>query len=155
MDAFTQVSNAGGQRYPDVTTAINNRMNRGSLFFTYIGHSGKDGWTAERVLENSDINRWTNKYNLPAMLTLSCTFGYYDRPAISPAELVLFNSNGGASAIITTTREAWSLSNNNYGRRFFSSFFKKQTTDTAPSENWSITPRTYIQVPVPVWPCSC
>lgn len=125
LDAFTQVSNAGGQRYPDVTTAINNRMNRGSLFFTYIGHSGKDGWTAERVLENSDINRWTNKYNLPAMLTLSCTFGYYDRPAISPAELVLFNSNGGASAIITTTREAWSLSNNDYGRRFFSSFFKK------------------------------
>lgn len=125
LDAFTQVSNAGGQRYPDVTTAINNRMNRGSLFFTYIGHSGKDGWTAERVLENSDINRWTNKYNLPAMLTLSCTFGYYDRPAISPAELAFFNSNGGVCSIITTTREAWSSSNNNFGHKFFHAFFEK------------------------------
>ena len=123
LDAFPQVSNAGGQRYPEVTTAVNNRMNRGSLFFTYIGHSGKDGWTAERVLENSDISKWTNKYNMPAMLTLSCTFGFYDRPAISPAELALFNSNGGVCAIITATREAWSSPNNAYGRHIFNTMF--------------------------------
>lgn len=123
LDAFPQVSNAGGQRYPEATTAINNRMNRGSLFFTYIGHSGKDGWTAERVLENSDINKWTNKYNMPAMLTLSCTFGFYDRPAISPAELALFNSKGGVCAIITATREAWSSPNNAYGRYIFNTMF--------------------------------
>ncbi|MCR4856897.1 MAG: type IX secretion system sortase PorU [Bacteroidales bacterium] len=123
LDAFPQVSNAGGQRYPEVTTAINNRINRGSLFFTYIGHSGKDGWTAERVLENSDISKWTNKYNMPAMLTLSCTFGFYDRPAISPAELALFNSNGGVCAIITATREAWSSPNNAYGRHIFNTMF--------------------------------
>lgn len=123
LDAYQQVSNAGGQRYPDVNTAINNRMNRGSLFFTYIGHSGKDGWATERVLENSDINSWTNKYNQPVMLTLSCSFGYYDRPAISPAELVFFNSNGGASALITTSREAWSTPNNTYGRYLFTKMF--------------------------------
>lgn len=123
LDAFQQVSNAGGQRYPDANTAINNRMNRGSLFFTYIGHSGKDGWATERVLENSDINNWTNKYNQPVMLTLSCSFGYYDRPAVSPAELVFFNSNGGASALITTSREAWSTPNNTYGRYLFSKMF--------------------------------
>lgn len=125
LDAYQQVSNAGGQRYPEVTTAINNRMNRGSLFFTYIGHSGKDGWAAERILENSDINKWTNKFNLPVMLTLSCSFGYYDRPSISPAELVLFNNNGGASALITTTREAWSFPNNSFGEYVFSQMFNK------------------------------
>ncbi len=125
LDAFQQVSNAGGQRYPDVTTAINNRMNRGALFFTYIGHSGKDGWAAERVLEISDINQWNNKYNLPVMLTLSCTFGYYDRPAVSPAELILFNNNGGASALITATREAWSTPNNYFGRHIFHNLFRK------------------------------
>lgn len=126
LDAYQQVSNAGGQRYPEVTSAINNRMNRGSLFMTYIGHSGKDGWAAERILENSDINKWTNKYNLPAMLTLSCTFGYYDRPAVSPAELAYFNNNGGTIALITTTREAWSGPNNSFGSTFFSKMFEKE-----------------------------
>lgn len=123
LDAYQQVSNAGGQRYPEVTTAINNRMERGALVFTYVGHSGKDGWSAERVLENSDINKWKNKYNMPMMLTLSCTFGYYDRPALSPAELILFNSNGGAAGLITATREAWSTPNNTFGRYLFSYLF--------------------------------
>ncbi|MCR4965879.1 MAG: type IX secretion system sortase PorU [Bacteroidales bacterium] len=126
LDAYPQVSNAGGQRYPDVTTAINNRMNRGALMFTYIGHSGKDGWAAERILESSDINKWTNKYNLPLMLTLSCTFGFYDRPTISPADLVFFNSNGGASALITASREAWSYPNNAFGGYMFRFLFDKE-----------------------------
>lgn len=123
LDAFQQISNAGGQRYPEVNTAINNRMNRGALFFTYVGHSGKDGWANERILENSDINKWINKYNLPMMLTLSCTFGRYDRPALSPAELALFNSNGGVCAILTANREAWSTNNEAFGRRLFQNFF--------------------------------
>lgn len=116
LDAYQQVSNAGGQRYPEVSTAINNRMSRGSLFFTYIGHSGKDGWSHERILENSDINKWKNKFNMPLMLSLSCTFAYYDRPVLSPAEMILFNSNGGGAAIIAATREAWSSPNNSFGR---------------------------------------
>ena len=125
LDAYQQVSNAGGQRYPDAVTDINNRMNRGSLFYMYIGHSGKDGWAAERVLENSDINKWNNKYNMPAMLSLSCTFAYYDRSALSPSDQILFNNNGGAVAIIAATREAWSLPNNQFGEKFFNLIFQK------------------------------
>ena len=125
LDAYQQVSNAGGQRYPDAVTDINNRMNRGSLFFTYIGHSGKDGWAAERVLEMSDINKWSNKYNMPAMLSLSCTFAYYDRLILSPSDEILFNNNGGAIAVIAAAREAWSLSNNRFGEIFFDQIFKK------------------------------
>ena len=126
LDAYQQVSNAGGQRYPDVTTAINNRMNRGALMMTYIGHSGKDGWAAERVLEIDDINKWNNKYNQPLMLTLSCTFGFYDRPTLSPADQVFFNDRGGAIGLITATREAWSYSNNSYGKHLFGFIFDKE-----------------------------
>lgn len=125
LDAYQQVSNAGGQRYPDAVTDINNRMNRGSLFYMYIGHSGKDGWAAERVLEMSDINKWNNKYNMPAMLSLSCTFAYYDRLIMSPADEIIFNNNGGAFAIIAASREAWSLSNNRFGIRFYELVFEK------------------------------
>ena len=125
LDAYQQVSNAGGQRYPDVVADINNRMNRGSLFFTYIGHSGKDGWAAERVLESSDISKWNNKYNMPALLSLSCTFGYYDRLILSPSDQIFFNNNGGAFSVISATREAWSSPNNSFGDYIFRLMFQK------------------------------
>ena len=127
LDAFQQVSNAGGQRYPDVTTAINNRMNRGCLMMTYVGHSGRDGWAAERVLENSDISRWSNKYNMPLLLSLSCTFSYYDRPALSPAELALQNNQGGPCAVLSASREAWSIPNYNFGKKIFSALFNNES----------------------------
>ena len=125
LDAYQQVSNAGGQRYPDAVADINGRMNRGSLFYTYIGHSGKDGWAAERVLENSDINSWTNKYNLTALLSLSCTFAFYDRATLSPSDQIFFHPDGGAFSVIAATREAWSLPNNNFGEFFFKQMFAK------------------------------
>jgi hypothetical protein len=104
-DAYPLVSNAGGQRYPDVTKAINMRMDRGTLVIGYFGHGGGNGWSHERILEIVDINSWKNKYSQPLMITLTCSFGWYDKPAISPAELVFLNENGGASSLITTSRE--------------------------------------------------
>ncbi len=125
LDAYQQVSNAGGQRYPAAAADINSRMNRGALFYTYIGHSGKDGWAAERVFENADVNGWTNKYNLTSLLSLSCTFAYYDRTTLSPSDLIFFHPNGGAFSVIAATREAWSLPNNNFGEYFFNLMFSK------------------------------
>ena len=125
LDAYQQVSNAGGQRYPDAVTDINNRMNRGALFYMYIGHSGKDGWAAERVLENSDISRWNNKYNMPGLISLSCTFAFYDRIIQSPSDLMFFSNEGGPVAVIAAAREAWSLPNNIFGRNFFTQMFQK------------------------------
>ena len=125
LDAYQQVSNAGGQRYPAAAADINNRMNRGALVYMYIGHSGKDGWAAERVFENADVNNWTNKYNLTTLLSLSCTFVFYDRVTLSPADLIFFHPNGGAFSVIAATREAWSLPNNYYGEYFYSLMFSK------------------------------
>jgi hypothetical protein len=123
-DAYIQKSNSGGQRYPAVTTAINDRMERGALFLTYIGHSGKDGWAHERILEFSDINNWHNTYNQPVILTLSCDFAWYDRAIVSPAEACFFNTNGGSSALITTSRVAYSGSNTTYATKLFGRLFR-------------------------------
>jgi len=116
-DAYPTVSYAGGKRFPDVNKAINMRMEKGTLVIAYFGHGGGNGWAHERILEISDINSWKNKYNQPLMITLTCTFGWYDRPAISPAELIFLNSNGGACALFTTSRV--STANTSYGRRLF------------------------------------
>lgn len=119
LDAFQQVSYAGGQRYPEVNKAINNRMDRGSLIFTYAGHGGGNGLAHERVLEISDINKWSNKYNQPWMVNLTCSFGWIDRKAVSPSELIFINDKGGASAMITTTRSAFTGSNYSYSQGLF------------------------------------
>ena len=119
-DAFQQVSYAGGQRYPDVNKAINDRMERGSLIFTYAGHGGGNGWATERILEISDINKWTNKYNQPLMINLTCSFGWIDRKATSPSELVFVNDKGGAAAMITTSRVAFTGSNYTFCEAMFS-----------------------------------
>src|SRR5690606_7690417 len=47
LDAFPQISGAGGQRYPEVNEAINNRVHRGALFLNYIGHGGPAGAAQE------------------------------------------------------------------------------------------------------------
>ena len=103
--AYPRISFAGGQRYPEANKAINARMERGSLAIAYYGHGGGNGWSHERILEIADINKWKNKYNQPLMITLTCSFGWYDKPAISPAELVFLNENGGANSLLTTSRE--------------------------------------------------
>lgn len=122
-DAYVQQSNVGGQRYPGVNAAINDRMDRGALFFTYVGHSGKDGWAHERILEYTDISNWNNTYNQSVIMTLSCDFGWYDRPSLSPAEACFFNPDGGAAALITTSRVAYGGSNASYARKLFTRIF--------------------------------
>ena len=65
---------SGGQRYPDVEKAINNRVQKGAVYVNYIGHGGETGWAHERVLRISDILQWNNKMNMPILLSATCEF---------------------------------------------------------------------------------
>ena len=51
LDAFQQISTAGGERYPEVNNAINNRMDHGALVVNYVGHGGEVGVAEERVIK--------------------------------------------------------------------------------------------------------
>lgn len=125
LDAYEQVTYSSSARYPEVTKAINNRMNAGCLLFAYFGHGGKNGWAHERIIELTDINKWANRYNQPWMVTLTCEFGWYDRAMTAPAEMVFLNANGGAAGMITTSRVAFTASNQRYGETLFSRIFDR------------------------------
>ncbi len=125
LDAYKQVSTPGGQRFPDARTAIINRVQRGALLMTYIGHGGEVGWAHERVLEDEDINAWSNSKHLPAFLTATCEFSRPDDPGrTSAGELVLLNPHGGGICLFTTTRLAFSGSNFSLAQKFFDHFFQ-------------------------------
>lgn len=124
LDAYTQVSNSGGQRYPEVEVAINERMRKSALLMTYVGHGGEVGWAHERILKISDILSWQNKFNQPIMFTATCEFTRFDDPArVSAGELVHLNTNGGAEALFTTSRVAWTNTNDFLAKNFFQNAF--------------------------------
>ncbi|MFM2135849.1 MAG: hypothetical protein RL021_1249, partial [Bacteroidota bacterium] len=125
MDAFNQITTPGGQRYPEAQRAIVDRIERGALMLTYIGHGGEVGWAHERVLEVSDINGWTNNERFAAFLTATCEFTRIDDPSrTSAGEYVFLNPNGGGICLFTTSRLAFSSSNFNLCKQFYSHVFE-------------------------------
>ncbi len=105
-DAFVQQTSSGGERYPTVNEAIDNAVETGSLVVNYFGHGGEDGWADERILEVPQINDWRNPNTLPLLITVTCEFSRFDNPnRVTAGEFTFANSNGGAIAMITTTRE--------------------------------------------------
>lgn len=119
FDSYVQESTSGGQRYPEVKDILNKRVNKGDLIINYTGHGGEAGWAAEKILELSDIDTWTNKYNLPAFVTATCEFSKFDDPArTSAGEYVLINDNGGI-CLFTTTRVVYSQPNFTLNTKFY------------------------------------
>jgi hypothetical protein len=78
FDAYKQTSTATGQFYPDVSNAINDRINSGTLIFNYIGHGNENSLGHERVLTEENIESWNNKARLPLFITATCEFSRFD-----------------------------------------------------------------------------
>ena len=105
-DAYKQQTSAGGERYPDVNKAITTAVENGTLVIDYYGHGGEDGWANERILEVPQIQGWVNPNTLPLFITVTCEFAKLDNPLrLTAGEYVFNNSQGGATSLITTTRE--------------------------------------------------
>lgn len=126
LDAFQQISNAGGSSYPDVNTAIDKATENGSLIINYAGHGGELGWAHERILGNSQINGYSNQDALTLYVTATCEFSRFDDPdRTSAGEFTLLNPQGSALALLTTTRLVYAGENFKLTTKFFSTVFEK------------------------------
>jgi hypothetical protein len=139
LDAFRQVTTANGQTYPDVETAINNRINAGCLIFNYIGHGNETGLAHERVVKTEDINSWKNGSRLPLFITATCEFSRFDDGELniisreikekrSAGEMVLLNENGGGIALMSTTRVVYSAPNYSLNKNIYNYAFSLDST---------------------------
>ncbi len=135
LDAFRQETSATGQSYPDVTIAINNRINSGCLIFNYVGHGNENGLAHERVVKTEDVNSWKNGTKLPLFITATCEFSRFDdadinmatkiiSPRTSAGEKVLLNPGGGAIALMSTTRVAYSAPNYYLNRNIYDAILR-------------------------------
>lgn len=123
-DAYQQISGAGGQRYPGVNDAINDRIRRGALVVNYVGHGGETGVAEERIITVPQILAWKNPNALPLIVSATCEFTKYDDPdRVSAGEWASLNAKGGAIALMTTTRSVYFDVNTETAIRFFENVF--------------------------------
>lgn len=129
-DAFTQISMAGGERYPDVNSAITNQIEKGALLVNYVGHGGEVGFAEERIVTVPQIQSWKNIDKLNLFVSATCEFTKYDDPArVSAGEWASLNPYGSAIALMTTTRSVWFGVNTITGKKFFENVFNRDAND--------------------------
>ncbi len=135
LDAYQQENLATGPRYPDVTRAINDQVNRGALIVNYTGHGGPGGLAHEKILTTYDINLWSNVNKLPLFMTATCEFSRYDeydhkqdQEITSAGEEVLLNNGGGGIGLFTTTRLVYSGPNHVLNEKFYEVVFEKDAS---------------------------
>ncbi|MBN2748234.1 MAG: type IX secretion system sortase PorU [Bacteroidales bacterium] len=133
FDAYPQQSSSTGEVYPDVNTAINNRVNNGALIVNYTGH-GNERWLAhEKVVMKSDILSWRNFNKLNVFVTATCEFSRFDDyNLISAGEWVLLSPKGGAVALLSTTRLVYSSPNFVLNQNFIETVFSNNTDNGEP-----------------------
>lgn len=126
LDAYQQIATAGGERYPEVNEAINDRIDRGALIVNYVGHGGEVGVAEERVITVPQIQDWKNIDKLPLIVSATCEFTKYDDPdRVSAGEWASINPYGAAIALMTTTRSVFFGVNSDMGESFFQNVFQR------------------------------
>ena len=125
LDAYRQLSTSGGEKYPDVTSAINNRVKQGTLVMNYTGHANEKSLAAEGVLDIGIIKSWNNYNRLPIFVTATCEFSRFDADDTSAGEEILFSPLGGGVGLFSTTRLVYSGANSTLNKAFFKYIFEK------------------------------
>ena len=124
LDAYLQEATPGGNRYPDAAEAINKRVEQGALIINYTGHGGEVGLSHERVVELSQINKWSNANKLCLFFTATCEFSRYDDPErTSAGEYAFLNPNGAAIALFSTVRLVFASPNFYLNQDFYKAVF--------------------------------
>lgn len=125
FDSFKRIVSSGGEKYPDVNQAIQNRLKQGTLVMNYTGHANARVLADEDVLDIASIKSLSNYNRLPIFVTATCEFSRFDADEPSAGETILFHAQGGGIGLFSTTRTVYSGANFELNRKFFDYIFEK------------------------------
>ena len=124
---------ARGCRKPSVNKAILKALNDGVLVFDYIGHGNPDLLAHERVfLRSEELRELTNAGRATAVLTFSCSIGFFDDPhSEGMSEEWLRMPDVGAVAVVSATRLVTARANAALNLKVFDLLFNENVTGIA------------------------
>ena len=105
-DAYTRVTSATGNTYPDCTKEIKQLQQGGALLIDYSGHGSAISISHERVLTLQDFKNFSNTH-MPMWITASCDIMPFDMAEESIGVEAMINKKGGTMAFFGTTRTVY------------------------------------------------
>ncbi len=105
-DAYTRVTSATGNTYPDCTRDVKTLQETGALIIDYSGHGSANSISHERVLILQDFHNFSNTH-MPLWITASCDIMPFDMAEDNIGVACLLNKKGGSMAFFGTTRTVY------------------------------------------------
>ena len=102
-DDYPAKPSSTGIRYPAVTKAIYDCLDKGALVVNYSGHGSANLLSHEMVWKASDMAA-VKSPRMPFWVTASCDIAPFDMGDNSVGETALLNHDGAAIGLLTTTR---------------------------------------------------
>jgi len=121
-DAYTRVSTAKNNTYPEVTTLLKKLMDEGALVMNYTGHATTYTLSHEFVLNLEDFAEAKGDA-LPLWVTAACDVMPFDGQSENIGETAVLNDQGGAVAFYGTTRTVYANQNLSMNRYFMKYLF--------------------------------
>jgi len=115
--------------------SIVSQINQGALIVSYVGHSAKEYWAEENLLNLSALNQMTNS-TYPVMLPMTCLEGYYheaETGRMSLGEALVRKSGAGAIASWSATGLGLATGHDYLERGFFISVFHSGVRELGPA----------------------
>lgn len=127
LDAIPRISTPAGERSPNASAAISDRVYKGTMLINYSGHGNTQVWAEERILTRDDFNKWNNKNTLPFMVTATCDYGQFDHPQyVSAAEQLVILKDAGVISMLTTTAAVYASYNRPLNSIYLSTQLKQK-----------------------------
>ncbi len=87
----------------DANAEITKHLDEGVFFMAYFGHGSMVMWGKDRLFSTEDAAKLSNTH-LPLVMNMSCLTGLFTHPKQeSLAEVLLFQPDGGAAAVLAPT----------------------------------------------------
>lgn len=121
-DAYTRVSSARSNTYPEVEALLAKQMKEGALVMNYTGHASTYTLSHEFVLNLEDFENFQSN-NLPLWVTAACDVMPFDGQSANIGETAVLNAKGSAVAFYGTTRTVYASQNLSMNRFFMKYLF--------------------------------
>jgi len=105
--------------------AIMNGINRGMLITNYVGHGNAFYWSAEKILQDSDVSSLENAGRLTFVTSLDCYNGFFSHPSsYSLGELLVITPKKGAIGSFAPSGTGYPWEHDLLGKALFSAVFE-------------------------------